>query len=413
MNTIRPIRSDEDLDAALKRIEKIFDAAPDTPEGAELDALFALVERYEEKHDPIGLPDPIEAIKFRMDQQNLTQRDLIPFIGSRSKVSEVLSGKRDITMSMARALHKHLGIPADVLLQEPGLVLSDELSDIEFSRFPLRAMVNAGWIPKVPHLKDKAEELVTHLMELAGGPEGGRKFATAPMYRKNDSRRINAKTDDFALRAWCWQVLAQANEMQTSVEYQHGTINDQLLREVAQFSVFEDGPIRARDFLAKYGIGLEYVKHLPKTHLDGAALQGSDGRPVIGLTLRYDRIDNFWFTLLHELSHVARHMYKDSDEKVGFIDDHTLRNVTTNSVDTKEEEADDLAQDSLIPVAIWNDGVILNSPRPTSVLQMAVNAQVHPAIVAGRIRHELENYRLLSQFVGTGEVRKQFETRID
>ena len=104
----------------MARIDEIFDAEEGTPEGDELDVLVDLVMYYESKTVDIGFPDPISAIEFRMDQAGLTQRDLIPYIGSRSKVSEVLSGKRDLTMSMARALHEHLGIPADVLLQKPG-----------------------------------------------------------------------------------------------------------------------------------------------------------------------------------------------------------------------------------------------------------------------------------------------------
>lgn len=117
MSTIKSIRTDEDLDAALARIEELFDSEPGTPEDDDLGVMMGLVCLYEDKHYPIDPPDPISAIKFRMDQANLTPRDLVPFIGSRAKVSEVLSGKRAITMSMARALHQHLGIAADVLLQ--------------------------------------------------------------------------------------------------------------------------------------------------------------------------------------------------------------------------------------------------------------------------------------------------------
>ena len=413
MAQIRAIRSEEDYDAALVRITELMDALSglegqvedaDDPNRVELDVLADLVELYEDRRHPIGLPDPISAIRFRMDQANLTPRDLAPFIGSRAKVSEVLSGKRAITMSMARALHQHLGIPADVLLQERGASLPDTLPGLEYARFPLIAMAKAGWIPRVQGLKDHAEELVTGLMDRAGGCE----FAAAPLYRKNDSRRINAKTDDYALRAWCWQVLAQALEKPSPVEYQSGAVGPHLLRQVARMSVLEDGPARAREFLSQHGVGLEHVNHLPRTHLDGAALRLPDGRPVVGLTLRYDRIDNFWFTLLHELSHVARHLDDCSDE-TGFVDDLNLRGVESGDGDTAEQEADQLAQDALIPPEIWDGGVILENPGPMVVLRMAWEAQVHPAIIAGRVRHELGNYRLLSQFVGTGEVRRQFE----
>ena len=118
MSMIKPIRTDEDLDAALARIEEIFDAQPDTPEDDELGVLLDLVEHYEDKRYPIGPPDPAAAIEFEMDQRGLTHQDLVPYIGSLEKVAAVLSRQEDITMSMARALYKHLGIPAEALLQE-------------------------------------------------------------------------------------------------------------------------------------------------------------------------------------------------------------------------------------------------------------------------------------------------------
>ncbi len=416
MAHIRAIRSEQDYDAALTRITELMDALSvsegraddgDDPGRVELDVLTDLVELYEERLDPIGLPDPISAIKFRMDQQDLTQRDLVPFIGSRARVSEVLAGKRPITMSMARALHHHLGVPADVLLQEPGARPPDAPPGLEYPRFPLSAMAKAGWIPQVQGLKDHAEELITGLMERAGG----RAFAAAPLYRKSDSRRVNVKADDYALRAWCWQVMAQAGEKQSDEKYHPGAVTPQLLRQVARVSVWEDGPVRATHLLAQHGIGVEYVQHLPRTYLDGAALSLREGRPVIGLTLRYDRIDNFWFTMMHELAHVVLHM-GSSTEETGFLDDHSLRRVRSVGSDTTEQEADRLAQDALIPPGIWGDGDIVSDPSPMTVLSMASVAQVHPAIVAGRIRFESGNYRLLSQFVGTGEVKRHFAAAV-
>lgn len=132
----RSIRTEEEYEAALARIRVIFHAEMGTAEGDELDELADLVESYEDKHYPIGLPDPVSAIEFRMDQANLTQKDLIPYIGTNAEVAEVLSGKRESTLSMARALHEHLGIPADVLLQRPGAetdFTSDEIDSRRIS----------------------------------------------------------------------------------------------------------------------------------------------------------------------------------------------------------------------------------------------------------------------------------------
>ena len=119
MPYFRQICDDADLDAALQRISELMDAKPGNPEYDELIVLTNLVEVYEDKHYPIGPSSLIEEIEFCMEQRELTQDDLIPLIGSRQKVAEVLSGKRDITMPMARALHKRLGIAAETLLQEP------------------------------------------------------------------------------------------------------------------------------------------------------------------------------------------------------------------------------------------------------------------------------------------------------
>ena len=130
-------------------------------------------------------------------------------------------------------------------------------------------------------------------------------------------------------------------QSEPSVEYRTGTVTPQLLRRLAQLSVMQNGPVQARELLARNGVGLEYASHLPRTHLDGAALRFPDSRPVIGLTLRYDRIDNFWFTLLHELAHVGLHMDPCEDAD-GFVDDHSLRGMEKGDT---EEAADGWAQE--------------------------------------------------------------------
>lgn len=115
---IRPIRTEEDYDTALARIEEIWDAEPGTQESDELDLLSILVEAYEEEHHPIDPPDPIEAIKFRMEQMGLTRKDLEPFIGHRGRVAEVLNRRRGLSIDMIRNLSEGLGIPADVLIEK-------------------------------------------------------------------------------------------------------------------------------------------------------------------------------------------------------------------------------------------------------------------------------------------------------
>jgi len=118
---IRPIKTKLDHSAALKRIEKLMSAAQDSPEEDELDVLATLVDAYETEHFVMGAPDAVTAIQFRMEQQGLTRKDLEPMIGSRARVSEVLSGKRRLTLPMIRRVRDGLGISADVLVG-PGKV---------------------------------------------------------------------------------------------------------------------------------------------------------------------------------------------------------------------------------------------------------------------------------------------------
>ena len=406
MNTIRRIRTDDDLEAALKRIDEIFDAPEGSPEEDELDILSTLVERYEDEHYPILPVSPIAAIEFMMEQRDLKRRDLVPFIGSASKVSEVLSGKRDITMSMARSLNKHLGIPADILLQDPHASLDDDLQ-LEWERFPLREMAKRQWIDAGPDLKGRAEEIMRSLLQRAGGPT----FAPNALFRMNSLARVNARADRYALTAWCWQVMAQANESRPTADYHADTVTPAFLRNIAKLSRYGDGPRMAHGALAERGIALQIVRHLPKTYLDGAAIWIGNGRPVIGLTLRHDRIDNFWFTLLHELAHLGRHL--DGKESTVFCDDLTLRDPRTDSRVSadKEAEADAWAEDALIPPDNGQEGLSFRTvPSPTDVQELAQRHEVHPAIIAGRVRYTQQNYRLLSQFVGGGAIRKQFET---
>lgn len=115
---IRPVNTEQAYDEAIERIEALWGAESGTPEGDELDVLLTLVEVYEKENHPVPPPTPIEAIRFVMEQRGMKQADLVPYIGSRSRVSEVLRGKRTLSLSMIRSLHTHLKIPAEILISE-------------------------------------------------------------------------------------------------------------------------------------------------------------------------------------------------------------------------------------------------------------------------------------------------------
>lgn len=114
---IKPIKTEEDYNAALERLEFIFDAVPGTPESDELEILGILIEQFEKEHYPIDLPDPIEAIKFRMEQMGYTQSDLAEIIGQKSRASEILNRKRKLSLEMIRQISNKLHIPTDILVQ--------------------------------------------------------------------------------------------------------------------------------------------------------------------------------------------------------------------------------------------------------------------------------------------------------
>lgn len=113
---IRPIKSEKDYKTAISRIEELWGAKKDSPESDELDLLVTLVEAFEMKHYPIAPPDPIDAIKFRMEQMGMTSADMVKYLGSQSRVSEVLNRKRKLSLGMIKSLYKGLKIPAEVLL---------------------------------------------------------------------------------------------------------------------------------------------------------------------------------------------------------------------------------------------------------------------------------------------------------
>jgi HTH-type transcriptional regulator/antitoxin HigA len=393
------IKTEEEYESTLERIDALMDATHGTPEGDELELLVTLVELYEAEVYPFGLPDPVEAIKFRMEQQGLKQKDLVSFFGSRSKVSEVLSGRRPLSLAMIRKLHRNLGIPAEVLLQEPGAEVSPPQGDLDWGKFPIKEMLKREWFDFKGNLAD-AKETVEELITSWAAPLGDFAFQQAAQLRQHI--RGNGQADDYALTAWRIRISLLAMELDLPA-YQPGTINHDFAHELVKLSFLKDGPLLAREFLQKNGIRFVVEPHLPKTHLDGAALRLPDGSPVTALTLRYDRIDNFWFTLCHELAHLALHQGEDGWEV--FLDD-----LESKEINDIEGEADKWASEALIPKEMWEASGLSQLPHPaaSAVLEFATKHRIHPAIPAGRIRRERQNYRMLSKLVGNRQVRKLF-----
>lgn len=394
---IKPIRTEEDYREALSIIDELIDSEPESIGSRLLDIVSELVYAYEERTIEIPLPSPVGAIKFRMEQLGLSRRDLEPLIGSSGKVSEVLSGKLPLTLKMIRALHRHLGIPVEVLIGGSAARLADDGLAANADRFPIKEMDERGWFAGFGSIQGRTEEAVRWLAGRAGlSPEH-----VAAFCRKNDDARHNAKMDAFAFQAWCLQVLAAASEQRLQATFSQDAINDDFLRHVASLSTLENGPAYVREVLATKGVRFVCVPHLKKTYLDGAAMLAADGTPVVALTIRYDRIDNFWHSLLHELIHVRRDLQQPGEI---ISDDLTIPSAGSEI----ELRADREAAEALVPAACLPQDLDLQNMDEKGLREAAQRANVHPAIVAGRVRHATQNWRKFARIVGQGGVRRHF-----
>ena len=397
---MKVIRNDAQYKQALSYIENLIDQTPKvgSKESSDLEVLSILIQKYEAERFPITSPDPIDAIFFRMEQQNLKPRDLVPYLGSRSKVSEVLSRKRPLTLSMIRALHTGLGIPTDVLIQQQNRLGSTPPTTIEWNRFPINEMIARKWIVEDPRIA-KAHPEETMCKWLAPIGESATHPELSILFRKSHVRGPR-QINNYALAAWTARVLLVAKTRQPLMNYREGTVTFDLMRNVAKLSTPPDGPLLAKNYLEENGIRVVIEPHLKHTHLDGAVIMSST--PIIGLTLRYDRVDNFWFCLFHELAHLSLH--KSSPLEAFYDNDLEAK----AGVDPYEREADFLASEALVPRQAWEGSAARVLKNAYSVQVHAATIGVHPAIVAGYLRHETNNYRLLKTLVGHGEVRRLF-----
>lgn len=405
---VRVIKTERDYDAAIARLSTLMDEeiAPGSSKEVELELLALVIESYERNKVAPVLPDPIEAILFRMDQMGLSKKDLALYFGSLPKVSEVLARKRPLSLAMIRKLHKYLEIPADILLGgigEDDIDLS-EGSPYDYARFPWQEMLDRGYFQtfagNVRQAKEKGEELIHNFMRgvFVGSEQPA--LLRAPLHQSG-SRVLN----DYALLVWRVAVLKKARQQKQKLptQYKKGSISGEWLHDLAKLSRFEQGPRLAQEYLANIGIVFVVEEHFKKTYLDGAAML-DNGTPVIALTLRHDRLDNFWFALMHELVHVQKHL----DASHIFIADN-LDDKTRSSSDA-EQEADAGAREALIPSAEWEKSEVKVDPSSAHANALADRLRIHPSIVAGRVRFETDNWRLLTGF--KAEVKRHFEDQL-
>jgi HTH-type transcriptional regulator/antitoxin HigA len=381
--TIKPIRTPADLQASKGRLAGLLSRPNLGEHDDEIEVLTTLIEQFEQSHSRIDAPTPVMAIKFRMEEKGMNPRQLEPFIGSRARVSEVLSGKRQLSIDMIRSLHEGLGIPYEALISD-----RSRGGGVEQATSPATASSKS-------HRSSFEERVLPTFI-----PSPFSQNAPLALLRKTHTQRAAAKTDQSALLRWQAAVLQKADMQSATGAFDRSSLGTDSLRQIAKMSTKADGPLRAIRELTKKGINVVVMPPLPGTFLDGAAMASRTGKPIIGLTLRHDRIDSFWFTLLHELAHVALHYEELISGDAAFVDDMEIR-----SEDAYEREADQLARDSLIPGVVltqvhWGAGT-----SHDDLITAATRARVHISVVAGRWQREHQNYKKFSRLIDRNSVR--------
>lgn len=393
------IRTEEQYYLYLDEIQSLMaqTSSLSSKESDRLEVLTLLIEAYENSKYPVEPPDPIDAIKFRMEEQGLKQADLIPYFGTSGRVSEVLRRKRPLTVQMLKALAIGLGISADTLL---GLSMPNTVTnkkEIDWSKFPAREMMRRGWIETSAR---KTKSVIKHNIEQYIA-DAGLQFGAAS-FRRTLSGEANTPTTKYALYAWLARIIQRARTKKTHLaQFNNEKITSAFLRELAQFSWAEHGPLLAVEFLEAHGIAVVIEPHLKGTLLDGAALKDLDGTPIIGLTLRYDRLDNFWFTLIHEVAHIWKHVNNEN----AFLDD-----LSSSSEDRREAEANRLTREAFIPRIMWKRSEAFLNPSKKTIESMAKELKIHPAIIVGRLRREMGDHRLFPDLLGQDEVKHLFHS---
>ncbi len=273
---------------------------------------------------------------------------------------------------------------------------NDADTHVDWNLFPVKEMLKRGWLS----VEQSAIDELGAVSDFFCGVPDWQKLS--PLYRKTQIRS-GKQIDPYSLAAWTARIVLDARRISPPCAFEHEALDLSAMREIAKLSVSESWPTQVRDRLLSFGVVLVVEPHLPGTYLDGAAIVVRNNFAVIGLTVRYDRIDNFWFCLMHELAHLALHVGIQSEAH--FFDD--FDDEGGDLADPREREADELAGEALIPREAWASSPASLLPSKEAAMHLARELGVHPAIVAGRIRHE-RHYAFLSQLVGQDEVRNRF-----
>jgi HTH-type transcriptional regulator / antitoxin HigA len=337
---------------------------------------------------------PLVLIKARI-VNGLTQADLARKLGMKEQQIQRYESSKYESASLKTILRiadiLGISLKGDIQLKEVG-----DLDQINLKNYPFKQMFQRNWFESsLTSLNDavnKSAELLTNLFDRAG-------ISNLKLAFNKRTIRSKGALNQFALNAWYARTLIKAREQELDVFFDKSFVTPDLLKQLSELSQKEEGPRIAVERLKQIGIRVVFEEQLEGTHLDGAAFLLDDIFPVIALTLRYDRLDNFWFVLFHELGHIVLHL--------GF--DYT---IIFDDLDVNGEgleiEADQFALNAMIPDTLWKKSLVRFNPTNESIINQAKKFKVHKSIIAGRIRRETGRYFEFTDLVGQGLVRKMF-----
>lgn len=316
---------------------------------------------------------------------------------SQEEIANILGTDIEEVKRQEAYLNKNLDIISlfkinDYLKEKISNNLDDNISQVSWDKFPVKEMLRRGWLP--PGDSDP----ISYIKELVIDIFGNGRYEIA-LHRKLSFN--GSFPSEYSLFAWQIQVLKKAKEITKQSNIPQFSKDSSWLSQLVRISTDPKGPLKAQEFLLSKGIILIVEPHLPSTYLDGAAmLLPNSSTPVIALTLRHDRLDNFWFVLLHELGHVFLHL---DDERIAIFDEDV--GMTTDHI---EIEADHFALTNLIPDEQWDVCMCRFYLNEDTLKEDAENFNIHPSIIAGRIRKENNNYQIFNEQIGLKQVRKLF-----
>lgn len=351
---------------------------------------------YNKAHSLESLPTVL--IQARI-AAGLSQTDLAERLGmkpqqiQRYEASDYSGASLDRLIEVSKALNVHVTGLFESGRAKGAVFSWDNIDDVVWKQFPAREMAKRGWFD-IPRGADIFDRVKDYFMRVAGS-----QFASAYHRKKIHGGSL---PNEYGLLAWQARVLERSEEIIAQNEPPSFELDDRWIGDLVALTRRKDGPRRAQRLLLSKGIVLVTEKHLSGTYLDGGAMLNQDGRPVIGLTLRYDRLDNFWFVLLHELGHVFLHL-TDGLHYDFFDEEGTTGN------DRIEREADQFALDNLIPEPKWNECLSRFALSEEAVRIDAESLGIDASIIAGRIRKERNDYTILTNLVGLKQVAQQFE----